>query len=134
MCASPLWYGPFRQELAVRVKYLNSAVNGVGHINFVVASVDRYRSRIVELSFAIAFGAPGRQHLSIRAKLHDSSAPLIHDIDRFVCADGDSAWSVKTGRRAFPLTHDTAIWCQFLHHVLRGVGHVSIANGVDGDP
>ena len=89
---------------------------------------------VVKLSVAIAFAAPNRHYPSIRAKLDDSRATLIHDIDRVIRANGDPARSVKSWWWTFPLVHDRAIRRQLLHNVLGSVRHVDIASLTDGDP
>jgi hypothetical protein len=51
--------------------------------------VDGNRSRMVKLAGAITFRGPSRQHVTIGAKLDDSRATLIDDIDRVIGTDGD---------------------------------------------
>src|SRR5262249_14744733 len=115
-------------------KYLYPLVTGIGDINLVGCCINGDGSRVIELSIARAFAAPTRKHVSIRTELNDSRVSLIDDIDRVIRTDSDSARSVESQSRAFPLGDECPVRRQFLHAVIGpDFCHVNIASTLDGD-
>lgn len=100
----------------------------------VASRVDRDRRRIVELSVAISFSAPIREHLSIRTELNNSGAPLIDDINRVIRPDGNPPRTVKSRFRSFPFGNETAVGRELLDSMIRRFRNVNVASAIDGDP
>jgi hypothetical protein len=83
---------------SVRVEYLYAAVYWIGNVHFVVDRIDRDRSKAFELSIATSLASQTRKDMTIGAKLHDSTATRIDEINRIIGANCHLSRPVEAGR------------------------------------